>query len=132
MRRVVGAAMMGGARIHDGIFRKMKHISVISWGFAAEESLTPYVIQSQDSASIRDQLKKHGLRFGTDMIIVLNAKPHISAGIFLDYIQVVFLSHLAELIPLDIFTDSSHVTSDMVSFVAEAQVRVITFAPHTT
>jgi hypothetical protein len=33
---------------------------------AAGESLTPYIISSQDSYSVREKLKKHGVRFGTD------------------------------------------------------------------
>jgi hypothetical protein len=49
--------------IHHGISRKVKHISVIACVSAAGESLTPYIITSQDSPSIRQQLKKHGVRF---------------------------------------------------------------------
>jgi hypothetical protein len=46
----------------------MKHISVIACVSAAEESLIPCSITSQDSPSVREQLEKHGVRFETDLI----------------------------------------------------------------
>jgi hypothetical protein len=87
---------------------------------AAGESLTSCILPSQDSPSVREQLKKHGVRFGTDLIMKSNAKPYVSAEIFLDSIQTVFLPNLAELWRLDEFAEeiavflmdrcSSHIT----------------------
>jgi hypothetical protein len=54
--------------IQYGISRKVKHISVIACVFAAGESLTSYILTSQDSPSVREQLKKHGVRFGLERI----------------------------------------------------------------
>jgi hypothetical protein len=54
--------------IHHGISRKVKHISVIACVFAARESLIPYTITLQDSPSVREQLEKHGVRFGSERI----------------------------------------------------------------
>jgi hypothetical protein len=106
-RKIVVPAALCGRRdtIHHGISRKAKHISVIACVFVAEESLTPDNIASQDSPSDREQLKKHDVRFRTDLIMKSNAKRYISAEIFLDYVQTVFLSNLAELRRLDEFAE---------------------------
>jgi hypothetical protein len=128
--------------IRQGISRKVKNISVIAYIFAAGESLAPYVITSQKSPSVREQLKKHRVRFGTGLIITSNAKPYINAEIFLDCVQTVFLSNLAELRRLDEFVEEmavllmdhylSHIARDVIALLTEAGVRVIAFASHTT
>jgi hypothetical protein len=91
--------------IHHEISRKVKHISVIAWASATGESLTPDILPSQDSPSVREQLKKHDVLFGTDLIMKLNAKPYINAEIFLDYFRTVFRPNLAELRRLDEFAE---------------------------
>jgi hypothetical protein len=103
--------MRGHARpaMHHGISRKVKHIWVIACVSAAGESLTPYIITSQDSPSVRGQLKKHGVRNGTDLIMKSNANPYINAEIFFDYVQAVFLPNLAELRRLDEFAEETAV-----------------------
>jgi hypothetical protein len=65
--------------IQHGIFRKVKHVSMIVCISVAGESLTPYIMISQDSPSVREQLKKHGVRLGTDVIVKSNGKPYINA-----------------------------------------------------
>jgi hypothetical protein len=57
---------------------------VIACVSAAGESLIPYITPLQDSPPVRAQLKKRGVRFGTDLIMKSNAKPYINAEIFLD------------------------------------------------
>jgi hypothetical protein len=119
----------------------VNHISVITCVFAAGESLTAYIIASQGSPSVQEQLKKRGVRFGTDLTMKLNAKPYINAETFLDYVRTVFLSNLAEFRRLDEFADEmavflmdncpSYITSDVIALLTEARVLVITFAPHT-
>jgi hypothetical protein len=79
----------------------VKHISVIIWVLTAGESLTSHIIPSQDSPWVREQPNKHGVWFGTDLIMKSNSKLYINADIFLDYVQTVFLSNLAELRRLD-------------------------------
>jgi hypothetical protein len=91
--------------IHRGISRNVKHISVIACASAAGESLIPGIITSQDSPSVREQLKKRGVRFGTDLIMKSNAKPYIHEEISTDDVQTVFLSNLAELQRLDEFAE---------------------------
>jgi hypothetical protein len=83
----------------------VKHISVIACVSAAGEWLTPHSVTSQDSPSIRERLKKRAVRFGTDSIMKLNAKPSINAEIFTDDVQTVFLPNLAELPRLDEFAE---------------------------
>jgi hypothetical protein len=61
---IVLPATMRGQTIHHGISLTLKHISVIACVFAAEESLSPYMITSQDSASVRGQVKEHCVWFG--------------------------------------------------------------------
>jgi hypothetical protein len=91
---------------------------------AAGESLTPYIIASQDCSSVREQVKKHGVRFGTDLIMKSDAKPYIDAEIFLDYVQTAFRPLLAGLRRLDEVAEEmvvlliddcpSDITSDMM------------------
>jgi hypothetical protein len=83
----------------------VQHISVIACASAARESLTPDIITSLDSLSARGQIEKHGVRFRTDLITKSNAKPYINAEIFLDHVQTMFLSNLAELRRWDEFAE---------------------------
>jgi hypothetical protein len=113
--------------IYHEISRRVKHISMIACVSAAGESLTPYIITSQASSPVREQLKEHGVRFGTDFVLRSNPKPYIKAESFLDYIRTVFLPNLAELRTLHGFAEEtgvllidncpSHVMSLMISSV---------------
>jgi hypothetical protein len=89
-KTVIVPAMMRGQTIHHEISRTVKHISVIAWVSAAGESLTPYVITAQAQTSVQERLKKEGVRFGTDFVLISNHKPSINAEIFLDYIRTAF------------------------------------------
>jgi hypothetical protein len=141
-RKVAVRAMTRGQAMHHGISRTVKHISVIACVGAAGESLIAYMIASQDSASVREQLKQDGVRFGAKFVLKSNREPCINAEIFLDYIQTVSLSNLAELGALNAFAAdisvllkgnwSSHVTSDVIGLLTQTRLRVITLAPHTT
>jgi hypothetical protein len=83
----------------------VKHISVIACISTAGESLTPYIITSQDPASVQERVKKEGGRFGTDFVLRSNPKRCINAEIFIDYIRTVFLPNFAELRTLDEFAE---------------------------
>jgi hypothetical protein len=102
---------MRGQAMHHRISRKLKHISVIVCVSSAGESLTPYIITSQDAPSVREQLKKRGVRFGTDLIMKSNAKPYINAEIFVDYVLTVLIPNLAEPRRLDEFAEEMTVFS---------------------
>jgi hypothetical protein len=96
---------------------------------------------SQDSADVREQLKKHGARFSTDFILKARAKPYINAEIFLEYIRTVFLSNLNELRSLEEFAGEDtvllmdnclgHVGEEILSLLRDARVQMINWAPHT-
>jgi hypothetical protein len=133
---------MADQAVHHKVSRKLKHVSVIACVSAAGESLMPYIVTSQDSTRIREQLKKSGVRFGTDFILKQRSKPYINAEIFMEYIRLVFLPNLNELRSLDQFADEdavllmdncpSHVKEDVLDLLRDARVRVITWAPHAT
>jgi hypothetical protein len=142
LKRVLIPATILDQTIHHGISRTVKHIPVIACVFAVWKSLTPYMITSQDSASVREQLKKQGVQFGADFVSKSNRKPCVNAGIFLDFIRTVFVPHIAELRTLDAFSEEvgvllmrdcpSHIIDDLIHLLTEAPVGAITFAPHTT
>jgi hypothetical protein len=125
--------------IHHGISRTIKHISVTACVSAAGESLALYMTTSQDSVSVREELKKHGVRPGAHFVLESNNNPYINAEICLDYTRTVFVPNIAELRTLDEFADEigvllmdncpGHVTDDVIHLLTEARVRVITFTP---
>jgi hypothetical protein len=66
-----------------GMSRNVKHISVIVCISTTRKSLISYISTSQDFASVREQLKKHGVRFGANLVLKSNPKPYINSEIFL-------------------------------------------------
>jgi hypothetical protein len=62
-RKVVVPATMEGQTIHHGISRNVKYISVIACVLAVGESLPTYIVTSQNSSPVQEQLRKHGVRF---------------------------------------------------------------------
>jgi hypothetical protein len=141
-KRVIIPVSARDQTIHHKINRALKHVSVIACVSAAGESLTPYIVTSQDSAKLREQLRKRGVRFGTDFILRGRSKPYINAEIFEEYIRTVFLPNLNELRSLEQFADedavllmdncSSHIGKVILALLRDARVRVITWPPHTT
>jgi hypothetical protein len=109
---------------------------------AAGESLKPYIITSPNSSPVQKQLRKHGVRFGRELILRSNHRPYVNGEIFLDFIKTVFLPYLAWLrglaecsaedTVLFMHNSSVHVTDDVMCLLTEARVRIITFASHTT
>jgi hypothetical protein len=110
--------------------------------YAAGESLTPYILTSHDSPKVRERLKKHGVRFGTDFSLKHRAKPYVNAAIFAEYIRMVFIPNLNELRNLEQFADENavllmdncphHVGDVILNVLREERVRVITEPQHTT
>jgi hypothetical protein len=143
-RKVVVPSTMVRRPIHHAVSRNVKHISVIACVFAARESLMPYIIISQNSPAVQEQLRQQGVRFGRDVIVTSNHRPYLNAEIFLMYVRTVFLPDLVWLRGLGAFVAeesvlvllmddcSAHITDDMIRLLTEAWVRVITFAPDTT
>jgi hypothetical protein len=124
------------------INRNVKHVSVFACVSAAGESFIPYIVTSQDTSRVREQLRTHGVRFSTDLILKRRAKSYINGEIFLGYIRMVFLPNLDELRSLEEFADedvvlltdncSSHVGEEVLSLIQDSRVRVIIWTPHTT
>lgn len=141
-RKVIVPLSARDQAIHHKINRALKHVSVIACVSAAGESLMPYIVTSQDSPKLRQQLKTHGVRFGTDFVLKSRAKPYINAEIFSEYIRTVFVPNLNELRSLEQFAREeavllmdncpSHVAEVLLDLLREARVRVITWPPHTT
>jgi hypothetical protein len=63
MRKVVTRVQVLGQAIPCLISRNAEHISAIACAPAAGESITPSFITSQNSSSVRVQLKKHSIQF---------------------------------------------------------------------
>jgi hypothetical protein len=133
---------MLGQTIHHGVSRTVKHISVIVCMPTAGASLLPYIVTSQNSPVVQEHLNKQGVCLGRDMILKFNRKPYINAGIFLDDIRTIFLPYIDMLRGLAVFAQepavllmahcSAHVRDDVIRILTEANVRIITSAPHTT
>jgi hypothetical protein len=120
----------------------MKHISVIAYASTAGESLTLYIVASQDSVRVQEQLKKHGTRLGTGLILKSNRTPYVNAEIFADCTQAVFLLNRTKIWSLDdsagefamllMEQRTGHATADVIGLLTEECDRVIIYAPHTT
>jgi hypothetical protein len=133
---------MSEQTIHHKINRNVKHVSAIACVSSAGESLIPYIVTSQDSSCVREQLRTPSGRFGTDLIVKQRAKTYVNGEIFLEYIRMVFLPNLNELRSSEEFADedavlliynySSHVGEEVLILLRDARVPVITWAPHTT
>jgi hypothetical protein len=100
------------------------------------------MITSQDSVCLREALKKRGVRFGTDLILKAREKGYVNTEIFLEYIRMVFMPKLNELLSLEQFADDdavllldncpSQVGDQVSTILRDARVRIITWPPHTT
>jgi hypothetical protein len=82
VRNVIIASTMDGQMIHHRASRSVRHISIITCISAAGESLTPYIVTSQDSDAIRKRLVIHGVRLGVDFILRHRPKPYVSRKLF--------------------------------------------------
>jgi hypothetical protein len=136
-RKVAVPSWMRREMINYRISRKVKRISVIARVSTGGESLNPYLFAAQDSISVREQLKKHGIQLGTDLVMTSNAKPYINTDVVCDDIPIVVDLNHAELWFLDTFNGyiaqllmsncSAHITSDLTDRLTEELVRVGTF-----
>jgi hypothetical protein len=141
-KKVIAPLYAREQTIHHKINRRLKHVSIIACVPAGGESLTPYVVTSQDSPAVRQALKKRGVRLGTDFVLKHRATPYINADIFDEYIRSVLLPNLNELRSLDGFTGEDavllmancphHIGEHIRGLLRDAQVRVITWPPQTT
>jgi hypothetical protein len=108
-KKVIVPKSMGEQTVHHKVNRNLKHVSVLACVSAAGESLMPYLVTSQDSLYVREQLKKKGVRFGTDLILKARQKPYVNVECFPMSIRTVFLPNLNELRTLEKFADEDAV-----------------------
>jgi hypothetical protein len=102
-KRVIIGVTVCRQMIHHGISRNFKYISVIAFIPPTGKSLILDIVTSQDSASVREELKKHGVRFGRDVVLESSSKPEIKPEIFFDCIWTIFSLNLAGFLMLDEF-----------------------------
>jgi hypothetical protein len=69
VKKVIVPMTMDGQTIHHDASRSVKHISVIAYITAKRESLTPFIMTSQISDSIRKRLMSRGVRLGLDFVL---------------------------------------------------------------
>jgi hypothetical protein len=141
-KKVIAQKWMGEYMVHHRVNRNLKHVSVIAGVSAVGESLITYIITSQYSLRVREQFKNKGVRFGTNLILKGRRKPYINAECFLEYIRTVFPPNLNELRTLEEFADEeavflmdncpSHIGEEIIRFLRDARVRIMTWAPYTT
>jgi hypothetical protein len=91
---------------------------------------------------VEKRLKLEGSRLGVDFILRRQNKPYMSPHLFAEYISKVILPYLDELRSNEEFADkeavllmddcSIHVQQETLQMIADYQVKVITFPPHTT
>jgi hypothetical protein len=95
-KKVVIPRTISGQTMHHRASRNVKHISIITCIRAAGESLTPYIVTSQESQSIRRKLMSRGIRLGVDLVFRQQSKSYLNADLFLEYISSIFISCLNE------------------------------------
>jgi hypothetical protein len=141
-KKVIVQATMDSQTIHHCASRSVRHISIITCISVTEESLTPYIVTSQDSDAIRRRLVSRGVRLGVDFVLRHRSKPCVSGELFFEYINTIFVPYLNELrdsqelkaceAVLLINNCSPHISDDIVAVLTRARVPIIAFAPHKT
>jgi hypothetical protein len=141
-RKVIVPRTMDGQTIHHRESRSVRHISIITCITAGGESLTPYIVISQDSDAIRKRLMRPGVRLGIDFVLWQRSKLYVSCKLFLEYIKTIFVTYLNELRESEEFEACEavflmdnclpHASDDIVTILNSVQVRIIIFATHTT
>jgi hypothetical protein len=141
-KKVIVPTFTHGQTTYPKVSRGIRHISIITCITAAGESLTPYIVKSQDSDAVRKRLISRSVRLGVDFVLKDRSKPYVNRKLFLDYIKTIFVPYLTELRDSEEFEGceavllmdkgSPHIADDAITVLTSVRVRVITFAPHTT
>jgi hypothetical protein len=75
--------------------KHVKHISIVTCISAVGACLTPYVVRSQDSATLHRAFEATRMQIGKHFILKHRAKPYVNVDLFENDIQTVFLPDLA-------------------------------------
>jgi hypothetical protein len=94
---VIISKTMTGGTIDHGASRNVKHVSTITCITATGESLTPYIVISQDSEPFRKRLMSRGVRLGIDFVLRQRCKPYVNNTLFLGDVNSTFIHYLNEL-----------------------------------
>jgi hypothetical protein len=68
-KKVAILRVLSGQTIHHRASRNLKHMSIITYISIMGESLTPYIMTSQDSESFRRKRMIRGVRLGVDLVL---------------------------------------------------------------
>jgi hypothetical protein len=68
-RKVIVSKTMVVQTIHHRASQSLKHISIITDITAGGESLTPYIMTSQDFKPLHRRLMRHAIRIGVDFVL---------------------------------------------------------------
>jgi hypothetical protein len=128
--------------IFHGVHRNPKHISVVACIFAAGEHMAPFCVCCQLNDTVEKKLKLEGNKLGVDFIFRRRSKPYMSSQLFAEYILKVVLPYIDELRSNEEFSHkkaallmdncSVHTQPETLQMIADHQVKVIIFPPHTT
>jgi hypothetical protein len=77
-KRVVIPTSLIGRTNHHGVNRNLKHVTIVTCLAAGEEHLISYMITSQDSPALQDDLKWHGIEF--DRLLINGPQADRSVG----------------------------------------------------
>jgi hypothetical protein len=96
-KKVIVPKTTDSQTIHHRASRNVKHISIITCISAGGESLTPYIVTSQDSGPFRRRLMSRGVRPSVDFVLRQRSNPGGSGMLFLESINSIFIPYLNEL-----------------------------------
>jgi hypothetical protein len=116
---------MDGQMIHHRASRNVKHRLIITCISAEGESLTPYIVTSQDSEPLRKRVMRHGVRMSVDYVLRQRSKSYVNSTLFLEYINKIFVLYFNELQEMEEFEAceamllmdnySSHMPNDVIA-----------------
>jgi hypothetical protein len=137
-KRVIVSKTIDGRTIHHRVSRNVKYISTVTYISAGEESLTPYLIISQNSKLFRKKLIHHGVRLGFDFVLRQRLKSYVNSTLLLKYINNIYVPYLNKLQKTEEFKAyeavllidncSSHMSDDILAILTRERVRIVIFA----
>jgi hypothetical protein len=106
-RKVIVLVSMTDQTIHHGVYRNLKHMSVIYCVSAAGESLTPFVVSSQVHDTVIEALKIEGFWMGMYMVLEHRQKAYVTATVFQQYVTNILIPFIESLRTNPEFTGES-------------------------
>ena len=139
VRKVIVGKKSGNEVIFHKVNRNIKHITMVNCISAAGDTLTPLIISQ---ASDFTEIWAKGYRQDEDVMLRTRNPAYIDTELFNEYLDIVFIPYINSLRKNPLYTDepavllmdncSSHCSDEILQKLAENNVYVITFPPHTT